>query len=306
MSLMDINNAPTVLIVEDEPVGIASLAGILGGSCDLIISQSIAQARRLLSEEIDIVLLDLYLPDGSGLDFLGELRTSKLYAYVPVICISASDQTQDIEEAFRHGATDYVLKPFNKTILSAKVSTFIDLKRKTDMLAEAALTDPLTGIGNRRLFNQQLDIEWRRARRQNNSVGVVLVDLDHFKAINDQYGHAQGDSCLQKLAKAMNSSFARAGEVVARLGGDEFAAILPRADLPATIAAANQMARAIHAECHPPELATKNSPIFTVSVGCAATQPSSLSNAAELIEAADRSLYEAKEDGGRDCVRPLL
>ena len=303
---MDINSAPTVLIVEDEPVGIASLAGILGDACDLIISQSIAEARRLLSEEIDIVLLDLYLPDGSGFDFLNEIRASKLYAYVPVICISASDQTQDIEEAFRYGATDYVLKPFNKTILSAKVSTFIDLKRKTDMLAEAALTDPLTGIGNRRLFNQQLDLEWRRARRQNSSVGLVLVDLDHFKTINDQHGHAQGDSCLQKLAKIMNSSFARAGEVVARLGGDEFAAILPGADLPCTIAAANQMAKAIHAECQNAEHATKNGPTFTVSVGCAATQPSSLSNAAELTEVADKSLYEAKENGGRDCVRPLL
>ncbi|MGO1501546.1 MAG: GGDEF domain-containing response regulator [Marinobacter sp.] len=303
---MDINSVPTVLIVEDEPVGIASLTGILGDACDLIISQSIAQARRLLSEEIDIVLLDLYLPDGSGLDFLNELRASKLYAYVPVVCISASDQTQDIEEAFLHGATDYVLKPFNQTILSAKVSTFIDLKRKTDMLAAAALTDPLTGIGNRRLFDQQLDLEWRRARRQDSSVGLVLVDLDHFKAINDQYGHAQGDSCLQNLAKVMNSSFARAGEVVARLGGDEFAAILPGADLPCTIAAANQMAKAIQAECQNAEHATKNDPTFTVSVGCAAAQPSSLSNATELIETADKSLYEAKEDGGRDCVRPLL
>src|SRR5680860_569780 len=303
---MDVNSAPSVLIVEDEPVGIASLVGILGDACELIISQSLAEARRLLSEEIDIVLLDLYLPDGSGLDFLNELRASELYAFVPVICISASDQTQDIEEAFRHGATDYVLKPFNKTILSAKVSTFIDLKRKTAMLAEAAVTDPLTGIGNRRLFNRQLDLEWRRAMRRDSSVGLILIDLDHFKQINDQYGHAQGDLCLQKLASAMNSSFARAGEVVARLGGDEFAALIPGADLRSTITAANHFAQAVKAELQNCLDFAKTYTPFTISVGCSATQPSSISNTAELIEAADRSLYVAKEDGGRDCVRPLL
>ncbi|MFP3976497.1 GGDEF domain-containing protein [Marinobacter sp. KMM 10035] len=303
---MSINSAPTVLIVEDEPVGIASLVGILGDACELIISQSLAEAKELLSDEIDIVLLDLYLPDGSGLDFLNELRASERFAYVPVICISASDNTQDIEEAFRHGATDYVLKPFNKTILSSKVSTFIDLKRKTDMLAEAALIDPLTGVGNRRLFNQQLDLEWRRAWRQNNSVGLVLVDLDHFKQINDQHGHALGDACLQKLAAIMNFSFARAGEVVARLGGDEFVALIPGADLQNTVLAANNLIQSVRAEFqNRPEYA-KTCPSFTISVGCSAIQPSSLSNAAELVEAADRSLYEAKEDGGRNCVRPLL
>ena len=303
---MDINSAPTVLIVEDEPVGIASLAGILGGACELIISQSLAEARLLLSDEIDIVLLDLYLPDGSGLDFLNELRASELYAYVPVVCISASDQIQDIEEAFRHGATDYVLKPFNKTILSAKVSTFIDLKRKTDMLAEAALTDPLTGIGNRRMFNQQLDLEWRRAWRQDSSVGLILVDLDHFKQINDRYGHAQGDLCLQQLATVMNSSFARAGEVVARFGGDEFVALIPGANLHSTITAANNFAKAVHTELHNCLQFAKPCTPFTLSIGCTATHPSSLSSTAELIEAADKSLYEAKEDGGRSCVRPLL
>ncbi|MBU2872573.1 GGDEF domain-containing response regulator [Marinobacter salexigens] len=303
---MSINRVPTVLIVEDEPVGIASLVGILGDACELIISQSLLEAKELLSDEIDIVLLDVYLPDGSGLVFLDELRESERFAYVPVICISASDNTQDIEEAFRRGATDYVLKPFNKTILNSKVSTFIDLKRKTDMLAEAALIDPLTRVGNRRLFNQQFDLEWRRAWRQNNSIGLVLVDLDRFKQINDQHGHAQGDACLQTLAYTMKTSFARAGEVVARIGGDEFVAIIPGAGLQNTVLAANNLMQSIRAKSqNRPQLA-KACPPFTISVGCSAIQPPSLSNAAELVEAADRSLYEAKADGGRNCVRPLL
>lgn len=303
---MSINSPPTILIVEDEPVGIASLVGILGDACELIISQNLAEANGLMSDEIDIVLLDLYLPDGSGLDFLNELRASERFAYVPVVCISASDNAQDIEEAFRHGATDYVLKPFNKTILSAKVSTFIDLKRKTDMLAEAALIDPLTGIGNRRLFNQQLDLEWRRARRQNSSIGLVLVDLDHFKQINDLHGHAHGDLCLQKLAASMDTNFARAGEVVARLGGDEFVALIPGADLQSTVLADNHLIQSVQAELQNHSQFADTCAAFTISVGCSAIQPSSASNADELVEAADKSLYEAKEDGGRNCVRPIL
>jgi len=303
---MKINSAPTVLIVEDDPVGIASLAGILGHACELIISQSLAEARQLLFEDIDIVLLDLYLPDGSGVDFLNELRSSERYPNIPVICISASDQTRDIEEAFRHGATDYVVKPFNKTILSAKVSTFIDLKRKTEMLAEAALTDALTGIGNRRRFDQQLALEWRRARRQNGSLGLVLADMDHFKQINDQHGHAHGDLCLQQLATAMNICFARAGEVIARLGGDEFVALIPGADLKGTVTAANNLVRAMQREFRNSQHGAEASMHFTISVGCSAIQPSGLSNTAELIEAADSRLYEAKGDGGRNCVRPSL
>ncbi|MDO6443377.1 MULTISPECIES: diguanylate cyclase [unclassified Marinobacter] len=303
---MNSNKTPTVLIIEDEPVCIASLAGILGDACELVISQNMSEARSLLTDDIDVVLLDLYLPDGSGLSFLKELRASESYAYLPVICISGSDQAKDIEESFRHGATDYVLKPFNKTILSAKVSTFIDLKRKTDLLATAVLTDPLTNIGNRRLFDQQLDLEWRRARRQNSSVGLILIDLDHFKQINDQHGHAQGDLCLQQLSRVMSKSFSRAGEVAARLGGDEFAALIPEADLRSTITAANNFASALQTELSKCPSFAGIAPPVTVSIGCSATQPSSLSTAVELLAAADRSLYEAKEQGGRDCVRPIL
>ncbi len=303
---MELTSPATVLIVEDEPVGIASLAGILGDTYELIISKSLAEARRLLSDEIDIILLDLYLPDGSGLMFLKELKSSGAYTNVPIICISSSDQARDIENAFRHGATDYVLKPFNKIILSAKVATFIDLKHKTDMLAAAALIDPLTGIGNRRLFHQQLDLFWRRAKRQKLPVGLILIDLDNFKQINDQYGHNQGDICLQKLSSTMRSSFSRADEVVVRLGGDEFAILIYGADLNTTISAAKRLAEVLRKNLEPsPDLA-RHCPEFTVSMGCASTQPSTSSETAEFVETADRHLYEAKEHGGRNCVRPLF
>lgn len=129
---------PVVLVVEDNPTGIASLVGILGMACELVVAKNLAEAERCLSTDMDVVLLDLYLPDGRGIEFLKRLKSNQSYQELPVICISASDHSNDIEEAFREGAIDYVLKPFSKTILSAKVSTFVDFKRKTDLLAAYA------------------------------------------------------------------------------------------------------------------------------------------------------------------------
>lgn len=297
---------PEVLLVEDNPTGIASIVGILGAACDLVIAKNLKQAHRCVSPEIDLILLDLYLPDGTGVEFLSYLKTSTSFKDLPVICISASDDNEDIEKAFTAGAIDYVLKPFNRTILSAKVSTFIDLKRKTDILASQALSDPLTGIGNRRFFEQQLDIEWRRAARQGVPVGLALIDLDHFKLINDRHGHAMGDVCLRNLAKAMEGTFSRAGDVVARLGGDEFVAILPGASTESATAAARRLQSNLIKELGGDRASGSGCPEFTTSIGCYSLQPGGDAQISELIDTADKHLYQAKEEGGRACVRPLI
>ena len=303
---MQTNEVPVVLLVEDDPVGISSLAGILGSAYELIICQTLGEARQLLTHETDLILLDLYLPDGSGIDFLDYLRNLPDFDSLPVMCISSSDQISDIEQAFQHGATDYVLKPFNPTIVSAKIATLIDLKRKTDLLATAAMTDPLTGIGNRRLFDQQLEIEWRRAKRHGGFVGLILIDLDHFKQINDSLGHGAGDEVLRRLAHSIQSRFVRAGDVCARIGGDEFAVITPGTDPTGTILAASDLLKSIQ---QPRQKADSNQispPHYTISMGCWALEPSLADNQTELMEHADRHLYQAKREGGRNCVRPLI
>jgi len=301
---MDPTQKPSVLIVEDNPTGIASLVGILSGACELVIAKSLSSARKLLSADIDLILLDLYLPDGTGLEFLSELKKSDAYRNLPVVCITGSEDTNDIETAFREGAIDYVLKPFNKTILSAKVSTFIDFKRKSEVLASQSFTDPLTGIGNRRLFDQQLDLEWRRAHRSGNWLGLALIDLDHFKAINDRYGHTQGDACLRRLADAMKKTFSRAGDVVARLGGDEFVALLPGTATENVVQASQRLDGALAQERQSCQKAEQTCPTFTTSIGCYSLRPNENESASALIGGADKYLYEAKEEGGRACVRP--
>lgn len=297
---------PVVLMVEDNPTGIASLVGILSSACELVIAKCLSEARNCIDPEVDLVLLDLYLPDGKGIDFLKELKANPVYTELPVICISASDQTNDIENAFREGAIDYVLKPFNRTILSAKVSTFINFKRKSDLLASQAMLDPLTGIGNRRLFDQRLDLEWRRARRQGLNIGLALIDLDNFKSINDRYGHAQGDACLRQVANALTTTFSRAEDVVARLGGDEFVAIFPGATVENVVRAAQRLQCELENKDDLDHYSEQAFPEFTVSIGCWSLQPERSMASDALIEQADKYLYEAKDAGGRACIRPVL
>lgn len=295
------NKKPVVLIVEDDAAGISSLVGILGASYELMVAKTLADAKRLLSAEVDVILLDLYLPDGRGIDLLQHRLGTPSCREVPVICLSVSDQTQDIEDAFRHGALDYVVKPFNPVILHAKVSTFVAFRQQAELLASQALVDPLTGVGNRRLFDQQLDVELRRAQRHGHSLSVALVDLDDFKAINDQYGHASGDDCLRVLANVMADTFCRSGDVVARLGGDEFAALLPATTINDAVNLSERFRTALAGH-----IEAGHGSGFTVSVGCHALLPTESSTLADLVEPADQNLYEAKRVGGRNCVRPRL
>jgi diguanylate cyclase (GGDEF)-like protein len=303
---MKVIERSTILIVEDDPVAITGLAGILGNTYELVITKSLADAKKNLSEDIDLILLDLHLPDGTGISFLDYVKAFENLAGIPVVCVSSSEMTRTIEQAFKQGAIDYVVKPFNRTILSAKISTFIDLKRKTDLLSAHALSDPLTGIGNRRLFDQKLETELERAKRQNTALGLVLVDVDNFKSLNDTYGHSEGDQCLALLATAMRDTFARTGDVVARLGGDEFAAILPLADLSHTVEIAGRLLQTLKAYQGNSNLLRDHAQPLTVSIGCNSIGPGQYASAQALIGGADRNLYDAKELGGRNCVRPVI
>lgn len=295
----------TILVVEDDPVGLASLVGILGERFDLVIARTVSEAKQLVSQDTDLILLDLYLEKESGLDFLTHVRSSQLYDFVPVIITSGSHLNDDIERAFEQGASDYVLKPFNRTILGAKVRTSIDLKKKTAQLASAAFIDPLTGSANRRMFEEQLDTEWRRALRHRSELSLLLVDLDHFKAVNDTHGHQVGDLCLKVLAHTMEATIARAGDIIARLGGDEFAAILPNTQLHNAVLVAKRLQDKLQAMPDYVPADSGSCPRFTTSIGCASLVPDSTLSRDDLIRQADSELYRAKDGGGRNCVRPI-
>jgi diguanylate cyclase (GGDEF)-like protein len=178
---------------------------------------------------------------------------------------------------------------------------------RTQALAEAnarlealSITDPLTGIANRRRFAQVLEAEWKRASRLRSSIGMVLVDVDHFKSYNDLYGHVAGDLCLRRVAEALSSAVRRDVDLVARYGGEEFALILPGADR-AAVHRVGERARAVVAALEEPHPHVPGG-FVTISAGVAAMVPSTENSAEELIECADAALYEAK-GAGRNQVR---
>ncbi len=174
------------------------------------------------------------------------------------------------------------------------------LERLNQELQRLTATDGLTGVANRRRFDEALDHEWRRAARSNAPLACVMIDIDHFKAFNDRYGHLQGDACLRQIASALVSTARRAGDVVARYGGEEFAVVLPGTSAANARLVADQL-RTDVAALRIPHDASTTGPHVTISLGVASIIPKVGVSPATLVAAADRALYQAKRSG-RNCV----
>lgn len=162
-----------------------------------------------------------------------------------------------------------------------------------------AATDPLTGLANRRKFEEVLNNEWRRCVRDHSQLSMLMIDADHFKLFNDCYGHMKGDGCLKQIAAAAQDVVARPGDLVARFGGEEFAVILPGTDKAGAIQLASQICEAMRGKRIPHEASASG--VVTVSIGCATIRPTFGLQAVKLIELADQALYDAKHRG-RDMV----
>ncbi len=172
------------------------------------------------------------------------------------------------------------------------------LAEANSLLNALATTDPLTGLPNRRLFDERLDEEWQRVLRQGGAFGIVAIDVDHFKNFNDSFGHPAGDECLKQVANAIDAS-CRTIDIGARIGGEEFAILLPEIDASGAVAAAERVREAI--QCLALDHPHNEGGVVTVSLGVAVGSPSELANPSELMASADRALYQAKT-GGRNRV----
>ncbi len=175
-----------------------------------------------------------------------------------------------------------------------------ELRAANRRLEEASRVDPLTGLANRRHFDEIKDIEFRRAQRSGQPLTVLMCDVDHFKRYNDGHGHAEGDACLATVARLLRDNFARAGEVVSRIGGEEFVVLLPGADAARARAAAERLRRRLAAEAIP-HGGSPTSPHVTVSIGLASFDPATMDRFDQLLHQADQALYRAKAQG-RDCI----
>jgi two-component system cell cycle response regulator len=246
----------------------------------------------------ELAILDRRLPDGDGVALACDLRAQFPHAYLMILTGETSDEAK--LEGFECGADDYVTKPFQIPELLARIragvrivelqAKLLDSNRK---LEELTVTDPLTQLRNRRAFEQELATQFERARRYGRALSLIMVDIDHFKSINDTYGHPAGDAVLQELARILERD-TRSSDLVARLGGEEFAVLLPETALFEAVQVAEKIRAAVASE----ELRAGGAAIrVTISAGAANVPHSEVPSAAELVQAADQALYRAKENG---------
>ncbi len=289
---------PVVLIVDDQRTVIHALAQLLKEDYHILVAVSGAKALELASGETvpDLILLDVMMPVMDGYEVCRRLKNDPKTKGIPVIFVTAMGSGENEAKGLNLGAVDYIPKSFNNAVVKARVRTHVQLKIRTDMLEKLALMDGLTGIANRRSFDQALELEWKRAARSGREISVIMLDIDHFKPYNDNYGHGAGDDCLQRVAKALRSALHRPSDLIARYGGEEFVALLPETDSQGTAGMAETLRLAV-ANLTLPHAYSPIADHVTVSVGHVTRQAVPDQSPQDVLKAADQALYKAKEAG---------
>lgn len=311
-----------ILIVDDDEDSLALLEQILrqAGYLRILTAMSVREALQILNGltpdvgPVDIVLMDVMLPQVTGVDGCRYIKQQEHLRDIPVVMVTARTGEEDLEQAFEAGANDYITKPFRKMELLARLRPVLALKQERDwrkarerellevshqlQMANDALQlqscqDGLTGIANRRHFEDMLHNNWRRSLRDQQPLSLILLDVDHFKAFNDLYGHQAGDACLKRVAQTLSLSLSRPGDVASRYGGEEFAIILADTDLCGALRVAGTIRDNIEGLGIPHEQSV-TAAVVTVSLGVASVVASADSGPEGLLAEADAALYQAK------------
>lgn len=301
---------PSILIVDDNPAMIQVMAGMLKGAAQLRFAMRGRDALdQMAGSAPDLVLLDAEMPGMSGYEVCAAMKADARLADIPVIFVTGHGETEAEVRGLEAGAVDFITKPVNAALLLARVRTQLRIKSLTDELRNLATTDGLTGVSNRRHFDELLQREWQRCARTAAPLSLLMVDVDHFKRYNDHYGHPAGDSCLKALALALVSVAQRPGDRVGRMGGEEFAILLPDTDAAGAQEVAERTLQAVRV-LGLPHAGSLHADHVTVSVGvgthAAQAQPVPIADGDlwGLVSRVDQALYAAK-NAGRDCWHAL-
>ena len=303
MSWTNLATNGRILVVDDAMENIQILHQALRGEHDVLFALSGEKALELAHQQLpDLILLDAIMPGMDGYAVCAALQESAETQDIPVIFVTALSQPEDETRALEAGAVDFISKPFNVAVVRARVRTQLTIKRQADALRELTLTDALTGVANRRSFNNTLANEWRRCARSGAALALIMIDVDHFKRYNDLYGHQAGDHCLQQLSAAMARCASRPQDLLARFGGEEFILLLPEEELAGASVVAQRLLDEVRAAALP-HAASPTSPLVTISMGLAVTLPRAGLDTGDLIRTADALLYRAKHTGrNRFCA----
>jgi diguanylate cyclase (GGDEF)-like protein len=291
----------TILIVDDEVSNIEILSAVLEDQYELCFATSAEDAYALLPTVMpDLVLLDVVMPVVSGYEVCRKIKADAMLADIPVIFTTALGEEEDQLFGLGLGAIDYITKPISPAIVRARIHNHLEMKRMRDQLAELAITDALTGLGNRRRLESILTSEYRRLSLGGENLSVIIMDIDFFKRFNDRYGHAAGDLCLVQVAAALSRAARRTADFTVRYGGEEFAALLPGASHEEAMEVARNIRHRVEA-LGIPHGGSEVASFVTVSIGVASCLCAPDLAPAAWILAADRQLYLAKA-AGRNSV----
>lgn len=295
-------SAQKVLLVDDVPLNLAFAAAEIEDLCVPLLAGSGEHALRMaLGERPDLILLDVHMPLMDGFEVCRRLKQNPLTADIAVIFLTALDEETDEEFGLNLGAIDYIAKPFSPAILRARVRNHLLAQKQRLQLQRLTQLDGLTGIANRRRFDQALALQWQRLAELAQPLGLLMVDVDGFKAYNDYYGHLAGDEVLRGVAETLEGHMRRHDDLAARYGGEEFACILPATDLEQAAEVAEAIREAVVDLCIP-HAGSPVSDWVSVSIGCASVVPAAESAPRELLAAADDRLYRAKSEGRNRVV----
>ncbi len=299
--------ASRILVVDDSKAQLDWLVEVLEreGYAVLAAADGREAIRKVRTESPDLVLLDMVLPDMSGLEVLRLIKPTDEQQFLPVIIQSSKSDIDSKVEGLRIGAHDFLVKPFAEAEILARCGAMLRIKNLQEKLREAqrkleeqSSTDALTGLKNRRFFDERLHEEFRRAQRYGDYLALLMIDLDHFKEVNDRYGHPAGDVVLREAAALIRGAI-RDPDICARYGGEEFAVILPKTHMSGALAVAERVWRELGARSYPlpgpggAQVAVN----VTASMGVAFYPSKDISSGELLLRFADQALYQAKRAG---------
>ena len=311
---------PVVLLVDDQAMIAEGIRRMLLDEKDIEFHYCTDPKHALnMALEIGptIILQDLIMPDVDGYTLVRQYRANEKIRNIPVIVLSTREDPKDKRMAFENGANDYLIKLPDKIELIARIrantknyltqlerdeafATLAELqgqlKQSNEELQKLTCLDSLTGIANRRRFDDFIQKECQRSAREGAPLALLLIDIDYFKLYNDNYGHLGGDGCLRKVADALRKAVQRPADLVARFGGEEFAIILPNTNIEGAVKIAEYLHSVVN-DLDIPHNFSDVSDIITISTGIACKVANMNHSPGDLIEMADRALYEAKKSG---------
>jgi diguanylate cyclase (GGDEF)-like protein len=297
-----VHTIPKLLVVDDQPINIQVMHQIFAANFQIFMATSGPQALAICKDNPpDLVLLDIVMPGMDGFEVCTQLQADPATRNIPVIFVTGHTDAAQETHGLEVGAVDFISKPVNPAVVRARVKTHLTLKLQSDVMRKLVFLDGLTGVYNRRFFDQQLAMEMARSVRNASPLALILLDVDFFKRFNDHYGHQSGDDCLRQIALTLKEGLRRPADLVARYGGEEFACILPETAFEDAMVIAGELEQRVRG-IDIPHANSDAARVVTISLGVAGRGVNASIDGSNLLAEADKQLYKAKNSGrGRVC-----